>query len=104
MGQGSQSESILVEIRGVPEERFHKVATANVVDQIAEELVAERVVAHVLQHASAVGVGMGLLQVLFGGVRETLQQQRLNLIIPHQIHDLLVGQHRIARRKKTSRS
>src|SRR6185312_4920231 len=99
VGESAERESIFVKVRGVPQERFHEVATAHVVEKIAEELIAERIVAHVLQNASAVGVGVGLLQVLFRGVREALEQQGLNVVVPHQVHDLLVGQHRIARRE-----
>ena len=39
---------------------------------------------------------MRFLQILFRGAREALQQQRLDLIVPHQVHNLLVGQHRVA--------
>jgi hypothetical protein len=43
------------------EEREEEVAGADVVSEIGEELVAERVVAEVLNGAAAVGVGVGLL-------------------------------------------
>src|SRR3982074_3368437 len=91
----AQSESALVEVGGVLEQRFHKIAAAHVVDEIAKKPVAKGIVAHVLQNTSAVGVGMCFLQVLFRGAREALLQKRLNLVLPLQVDDLLVGQYRI---------
>ncbi len=39
---------------------------------------------------------MRLEQVVFRCAGEALQQKRLNLVLPHQVHNLLVGQDRIA--------
>ena len=63
--------------------------------QIAEIFVAERVITHVLYHAAGVRVGVGLLDVISRGLRESLQQQRTDLIRPCQINNLFVRQDRV---------
>ena len=98
--QRAQSEGVFVEVLRVVKQRLHKGAGANIVRQIAEDLIAERVVADVLNDASAVGVGVGLQQVLRRGIRKAGEQQRLDLLVPQQIDDLFMRQDGIRRTQR----
>jgi len=60
--------------------------------QVAEFLIAEGIVAQILNHRASVRVGMSLLDLLIGNARETLDQERSNLRFPCQVYDLLVRQ------------
>jgi hypothetical protein len=60
-------------------------------DEVAELLAAERVVTHILDHAAAIRVGVGLAQLVFRSIRKTLQQQGLEVVHPQQIDDLFMG-------------
>ena len=70
--QCSQGKGILVEIGRFLHERHDKIAAAHVMHQVAEIFFTKRVVAHVLDHAAAVRIGMSLAQIVFGRTRETL--------------------------------
>ena len=58
--QSSQSEGIFIQVGRISNERHYKITTTHVVNQVAEILVAERIVTHVLNHAAAVSVTMRL--------------------------------------------
>ena len=60
VGKGSQRKRILVQIVGLGDERENKIAAANIVREIAEELTAEGIVTHVLNDGASIGIGMGL--------------------------------------------
>jgi hypothetical protein len=66
--------------------------------QIAEIPTTERIVAEILDDSASIGVGMRFLYLAFGQSRVSLEQKRADLVGPHQIHDLLVGQDRICER------
>ena len=95
MRQRAEGEGVLVEVLRVVNHRLHEGAGADIMSEIAEDLVAERVVPDILNDATAVSVRVGLQQVLRRGVGETREQQRLDLLVPHQIDDLFVSQDRI---------
>ncbi len=82
MGQRAQREGIFVEILRLAHQVHDEIAAADIVHQVAEESAAERVVAHVLQNAAAIGVGVGLQQIVRGGVGESRQQERLDIARP----------------------
>ena len=73
MCQRAQGKRVFVEIRGIAKQSLDKVATANIVDQIAEILAAKGIVAHVLHDRTPVGISMGLAQILRGRVRKALE-------------------------------
>ncbi len=54
VSQGAECERELVDIARIAQQRFNEVARADVVHQVAEELVAERVITEILNHRSAV--------------------------------------------------
>ena len=58
MRQSPEREGVFVQVVGFAQQVLHEVARADVVNQVAEELAAERIVAHVLQDASGIGIGM----------------------------------------------
>jgi hypothetical protein len=63
VGKGADGEGELVGVAGVAEEGDDEVAGANVVGEVREVLVAEGVVADVLDDAAAVGVGAGFFEL-----------------------------------------
>ena len=56
MGQRSQGEGVFVDVLRITEQSFNEISAANVVNQVAEELAAKRIVAHVLNDGAAIGV------------------------------------------------
>src|SRR5262249_45789116 len=72
-----------------------KVAAAYIMRQLAEIAAAERIVAHVLDDASAIGMGMRPIQLFRCGVWEPLQQRGTNIGVPRAIDDGLMAQYRI---------
>ena len=72
MCQCPQRESIFIEIRRIPQQRLHEVTSAHVMQQIAEEVAAKRVVAQILNHRPAVGVRVRFLQLFSRGIGEAL--------------------------------
>ena len=63
--------------------------------QIAEELAAERVVAHVLDDATRVGIGVGLDEIVGSGLGIAPEEDRPDVTVPGGVDDRLVGEHRI---------
>ncbi len=55
----SQCECVLVDVGRLRDQRLNEVSAADVMDQIAEEPVPERVVTHVLDQRPTIGVGVG---------------------------------------------
>ena len=63
--------------------------------EVTEERVAERIVAKILNDCAAVCVRVRLFELIGSEVREPLLEQRNDLMIPREIDELLVSQHRI---------
>ena len=64
MGQSPNGEGELVSILGIAKEVNDKVAGAHVVGQVGDELVAEGIVANILNDAACIGVRASLLPVV----------------------------------------
>ena len=77
------------------DQRRDKVPAAHIVSQIAKSARRERNVTHVLRQASAVRIGVGLLELLLGGVRKSLQQKGTDVRLPSGIDDRLMSQNRV---------
>ena len=73
----------------------HKVAGTNVVSQVREERVAERIVSKVLDGAATVRISMRLLQLRLSKRRILLQQNGPNRLLPRQVDQLFMGLHRV---------
>ena len=71
--QRAGGESVFVEIFGVSQQRQDEIAAADVVREVAEKRAAVRVVPHVLNDGSAIGVGLGPAQILLGCTRKFFQ-------------------------------
>src|SRR5580698_11005529 len=73
-----------------------KVAGADVVGQVRDELVAERVVANILDDAACIGVRASLFQLCRGNTRIPAAQQRHDRTLPGKVDQLFVGEERIS--------
>jgi hypothetical protein len=93
--EGADGEGELIGGLCVVEERENEVAGAYVVSKVGEELVAEGVVAEVLNGAAAVGVAVSLLKLGFGEGRESLEQKRTDGLLPGEVDEFLMGLDRI---------
>ena len=97
VGECAQGKSVFVEVRGLLNHNYDEVSTTHVVHQVAEILVAERIVAHVLNQRSAIGIGMRLPQIFLGSFGEALFQKRLDLILPEEVDDFFVRENRVSK-------
>ena len=95
VGQRAQREGEFVQRMRFADQVQDKISGAHVMHQVAEELAAERVVAHVLDDAARVGVGVRLQQIFGSGLGIALQQEGPDVAIPGGIDDRLVGENRI---------
>jgi hypothetical protein len=91
----ADSEGELVGGLRVVEKRENEVAGADVVGEVGEELVAEGIVAEVLNGAAAVGVTVSLLELRFGECGEVLEQKRTDGLLPGEVDQLLMGLDRV---------
>src|SRR5579872_2118062 len=96
VGEGAEREGVLVEVFLFAEEIHDEIAAADVVDQVAEEMAAEWVVAHVLEYAAGIGIAMRFLQLFRFGLGIPGQQQRLDVGIPSRVDDGFVSEDGIA--------
>ena len=65
--------------------------------QVAEKLIAERIITEILNGATAVSIGMRPLQLGFGGMGKALQQKRFDNTLPTQVNQLFMSLHGIGR-------
>src|SRR4029079_8076454 len=90
MREGAQRERQLVRVVRVANHRFDEIARPCVVQQVAEELVSEWVVAKVLNHGSAVRVRVRFDETVGGQTWVTPQEQRTNRAVPRRVDNRLV--------------
>src|SRR6185437_1268023 len=90
MGEGAEREGVLVEISGIANQSPDEISATHIVSEIAEELVSEGIVAHVLNDGAAIGVCVGLFQLVRSRVRELLQEQRFNDGVPFAVNNRLM--------------
>jgi hypothetical protein len=89
----SQREGVLVAILAFEQKFVDKVTAADLVRQIAELPVAERVVAKILNGRAAIGIGVRLRDLVLRKPGKVLSQKRLNLVGPEHVDSFLVSQH-----------
>ena len=85
MRERSEGEGVLVDVVGlfcIREHVFDEVSTADVVREIAEEMVAEGIVADVLDERAAVSVCVGLAHLIVRSAGKAGEEQRANLGFP----------------------
>jgi hypothetical protein len=92
VGESADGEGELVGIAGVAEEVDDEITRADVVGEVGEELVAERVVADVLNDAATIGVGAGMLDLSGGEIRVAAEEQRDDGGLPGEVDELFVGE------------
>ena len=76
MRERSDGEGELIHGAGIAQHGGDEIAASDIMSQIAEVLLAEWIVTDVLNHATPIGVSMGLFQTRFGGPRVALQKKR----------------------------
>jgi hypothetical protein len=86
VGEGADGEGEFVGGLRVAQEAGDEVSGADVVGQVREEGVAEGVVTKVLDGASAVGVGVRLLELGFGEARIVLEEKRTDGLFPGEVN------------------
>ena len=64
--QRPQRKGILVDILTLEQQLPNKISTANIVHQVAKLPTPKRIVTEVLDYGTAVGVGMGLAELVGG--------------------------------------
>ena len=74
--QRPERERQFVDVARITNEGFDEVAGSDVVHEVTEELVAERVVAKVLDHRAAIRERPGTKEIVGGRTGEAAQQQR----------------------------
>src|ERR1051326_1892751 len=100
MSHGAKSKRVFIAVFRFLEKVENEIAASNVVHQVAEELAAERVVAHVLNDASTVGIGMRLYQISGRGARESTQKQRLQTGVPRGINNRFMTEDGVGREER----
>ena len=82
MRQGAEREGVLVDILAFEQQFADEIAAADVMHQTAELRAAEWVVAEVLDDSTAIGVGMGLDDLVFRKSGISLEQEGTDLVSP----------------------
>ena len=90
--QRAKRKGIFVRVRRLAQKRFDEVARAHVVHQVAEELVAERVIPQILNDRPAVGVGARFVHLCGRRARISLLNQRRHRRRPQDVHQPFVRQ------------
>ena len=74
---------------------MNEVSAADVMHEVTEFSAAEGVVAEVLNDRAAIGIGVGLLDLVVRQSGESLQEKGTNFVRPEKINDFLMCQNRI---------
>jgi hypothetical protein len=91
----ADGEGELVGSLCVVEKREDEVAGADIVGEIGEELVAEGVVAEVLNGAAAIGIAVGFLELGLGEGGVVLEENGADGLLPGKIDEFLMGLNRV---------
>ena len=90
--QGTHCERELIGVFRVAEKADYKIAGSHVMGEVGERCVAKRIVTDVLDHASAVGIGMGLIELRGREIRIAAEKQGNNGISPGEVNELFMRQ------------
>ena len=82
MRQSSQSEGQLIQVLRIGDQFGNEIPAPDIMHQVAEELAAKRIVAHVLNQAAAISIGMGVAEVFRARCWITFQQKALDPRVP----------------------
>ena len=97
MGESAERESILIGVATLVNQFENEITAADVVHEVAEFGAAEGIVAEILDDGATVGIGMRFGELVFGQIGETLEEERANVVGPHQVHDSFVSENRISK-------
>jgi hypothetical protein len=92
----AQRKSIIIQLlrfARVAEECKNKIAASHIVGEIAEKDAAMRVIAQALNNGAAVGVPVCLVQFVWCGMWEALEQNGLDVGIPSRVNDGFMREH-----------
>lgn len=95
VGEGADGEGELVGVMRIADEAENEISGADIVGEIAEESIAEGIIAQVLNGTAAVGVRVGFVNLRFGEGWVTFEKERTNRLFPGKIDELLVSLDRI---------
>jgi len=96
MRERTDGEGKLVRVARIAKQVEHKVAGANVVGEVRKRLVAERIIADVLNRAASVGIRARTIKISNRQIRIPAHQQRNDRVLPGKVDELLVRQQRIS--------
>ena len=85
MRHGSQGEGVFIGIARIAQEGSNEIAAADVVGQVAEEFVIKRIVAEILNSATAIGIGVSLAQLRCSDGGEAGFEERFERGFPSEI-------------------
>jgi len=88
--EGANGEGEFVWIFGEAEEVDDEISRTDVMGEIGEGLIAEWVIADVLNNAAAIGIGSGLFKIGGGEVGITAEEKGNDGIVPGKVDELLV--------------
>jgi len=94
MSQSAQRKSVFVEVGSFLDQIDDEIAASHVVREVAEILVPERIISHILHHRAAVGKGVRLLQIS-SVAAESASSAKQESVFPSQVDDLFVSEHGI---------
>ena len=95
VGERADGEGELVGGLRVVEKGEDEVSRANIVGEVGEKLVAEGVVAEVLNGAATVGVGVRLPELGRGDVGEAAQEKGPDGLLPGEVDEFFVALDRV---------
>src|SRR4051794_17328611 len=85
MRKRTDREGQFVGVSSMTKQALNKVSRSHVVRQIAEELIAERIITEILYGRTAVSITVSPYQISFVQVREPALQKRLDRVSPDKI-------------------
>src|ERR1035438_3656812 len=86
MRQRAERERVLIQRLRLAQKIEYEVAAAHIVRKITEKLATQRVIAHILNDGSAIGISVGRFEIIRRGVGEAYEQQRLNIVFPGRVN------------------
>ena len=98
MRQSAQGERVFIDILAFEQQLANEVAAANVVHEVAEFPITERVVTEILNDGASIGVSMRLPDLIVRESRKSLEQKWLDFAAPEQVNDFFVRENGVRRR------
>src|SRR6516162_1870038 len=94
--QRAQGKRVFIYIARFVDQGQNEVTASHIVGEITEETVAKGIATQVLDDGAAINIGMGLKQILWTRLGESLQEQWLNAVFPGRIDNRFMGKNGVA--------